>query len=165
MCVVGEGTMQLKPGGWQLFCWLVDIQVLNQGNASHQHSYFTVNIYVLPILINFGVGAASPPVVPLSVRPLRHRKVVTDCCLWQAVWGENDHLFNSQRYDWIQTEQIFYLISTSWYRLSVSTTCNFHTVFLRNPKIEQEGKEWVKTEQESCQLPFCGPSTVRVESW
>lgn len=34
--------------------------------------------------------------------------------------------------------------------MSVSKPCNFHADFLRNPEIEQEGKEWVKTEQGNC---------------
>lgn len=36
-----------------------------------------MNIYVLPSLTNLGVGAVSPPVLPVPVRAFRHRKGVT----------------------------------------------------------------------------------------
>lgn len=59
-------------------CWLDNIQVLNQCSARLQcHSYVKVNICVLPSLTNSGVGAASPLVLPVPVRPLRPREGVT----------------------------------------------------------------------------------------
>ena len=157
MHLVGVGATLLKPGGWKL----VGIQVLDQCSARHCHSHLKVNICVLPVLINWGVGAVSPPVLPVSERRFRHRNGVTGCCLWQDVWGENGHLCNSEIWLDVKGAAVPFDFSILMLSVSVCIHCCSHTVFLRNLEIGQGGKEWVKIQQGSYQLPFSGPRTVR----
>lgn len=87
--------MLLKPGSKELIFRQVDIQILKQCGAGHCHSRVKVNIYMLLVLKYLGVAAVIPPVLPVSVRPFRHREEVTNYFLWQVARGKNEHSCNS----------------------------------------------------------------------